>query len=176
MEKTKSAFSTALKYAIIFGLIGFIWGIIVYAAHLYLNSWYQWIGTLIMLIGLVLVVKERRDKDLRGFISFGQAFSIGFLFCMLIAGIGIITNLLMTQLIAPDMMGEIMKYTEQKMIDRGMRDEQIQMAMKWTKTMMTPVAQSIIIILFTAIIGAILSLIVAAIMRKENPNLQTPTA
>ena len=62
MEKTKSAFNTALKYAIIFGLIGFIWGIIVYAAHLYLESWVQWVGLVLMLVGLIAVVRERKNK------------------------------------------------------------------------------------------------------------------
>ena len=176
MEKQKSAFSTALKYAIIFGLIGFIWGILVYVAHLYLNSWIQWVGVLMMFIGLILVVRERRDKDLGGFITFGQAFSVGFIFCMILGLISILTNLLMMQLIAPDMMGEIMKYSEQKMVDKGMSDDQIAMAMKYTKMFTKPLVQAIWIIVFTAIFGAILALITAAIFKKDNPNLQAPTA
>jgi hypothetical protein len=67
-----------------------------------------------MLVGLIAVVRERKNKDLGGYITFGQAFSVGFVFCMLLAGISVITNLLMTQVIAPDMMGEVLKYTEQK--------------------------------------------------------------
>ncbi len=176
MEKTKSAFNTALKYAIIFGLIGFIWGVIVYAAHLYLESWVQWVGLVLMLVGLIAVVRERKNKDLGGYITFGQAFSVGFVFCMLLAGISVITNLLMTQVIAPDMMAEVLKYSEQKMIDKGMSDEQIQMAMKYTKMFTTPLMQAVWIIVVTAFFGAILSLIVAAIFKKENPNLQSPRA
>ena len=74
------------------------------------------------------------------------------------------------------MMTEIMKYSEQKMVDKGMTDDQIAMGMKFTEKMMAPGAQAIIIILFTAFFGAILALIVAAIFKKENPNLQTPQA
>jgi drug/metabolite transporter (DMT)-like permease len=176
MEKKKSVFSTALKYAIIVGLIGFIWGIIVYAAHLYLNSWYQWIGVGFMFIGLIFVVRERRDKDLGGFITFGQAFNVGFMFCMLLGVISILGNILLTQVIATDMMPEIMKYTEQKMVDKGMSDDQIAIAMKYTRMFTTPLMQAVIGILFTAILGAILSLITAAIFKKENPNLQAPQA
>ena len=176
MEKTKSAFSTALKYAIIVGLASFIWGLVIYLTHMYLNSWIQWVGLVILLIGLILVVRERRDKDLGGFITFGQAFSVGFLFCMLLSVFSVVSNLLMTRLIAPDMMTEIMKYSEQKMVDKGMTDDQIAMGMKFTEKMMAPGAQAIIIILFTAFFGAILALIVAAIFKKENPNLQTPQA
>jgi hypothetical protein len=176
MEKQKSAFSTALKYAIIFALIGFIWGIFVYVAHLYLNSWYQWVGLVILLVGIIMVVRERRNKDLGGFINFGQAFSVGFIFSMLSGVIGILGNLLMTQVIATDMMPEILKYTEQKMVDKGMSDDQIAIAMKYTEMFTTPLMQAIIGIVFTAIFGAILSLIIAAVFKKENANLQAPQA
>src|ERR1043165_8321195 len=167
-QPKKSVFSTALKYAIITALASFIFSIVVYATHMYLNSWIQWIGLLILLVGLVFVVKERRDKDLSGYITFGEAFNVGFLFCMILAVFSVLMNLLMTQVIAPDMMTEIINNAQQKMIDKGMTDEQIDIAMKYTKMFTSPVAQVIIGILFTAFFGAILSLIVAAIFKKNN--------
>jgi hypothetical protein len=174
MEPKKSALSTALKYAIITALASFIFSIIIYATHMYLNSWIQWVGLVILLVGLIFTVKERRDKDLNGYITFGEAFNVGFIFCMILAVLSVLLNLLMTLVIAPDMMAEILKNAEQQMIDRGMTDEQIQMAMKYTRMFTTPVAQMIVGILFTAFFGAILSLIVAAIFKKNNPNLQPP--
>jgi drug/metabolite transporter (DMT)-like permease len=174
MEPKKSALSTALKYAIITALASFIFSIIIYATHMYLNSWIQWIGLVILLVGLIFVVRERRDKDLNGYITFGEAFSIGFLFCMVLSVFSVLINLLMTQVIAPDMMAEILKNTEQQMIDKGMPDDQIEMAMKYTRMFTTPMAQAIVGIIFTAFFGAILSLIVAAIFKKNNPNLQPP--
>jgi drug/metabolite transporter (DMT)-like permease len=174
MEPKKSAFSTALKYAIITALASFIFSLVIYLTHMYLNSWIQWVGLVILFIGLIFVVRERRDKDLNGYITFGEAFSAGFVFCMILAVLGVLTNLLMTQVIATDMMPEILKNAEQQMIDRGMPDDQIQIAMKYTKMFTTPMAQVIIGILFTAFFGAIFSLIVAAIFRKNNPSLQPP--
>ncbi len=174
METKKSPFGVAMKYAVITALASFIFSIIIYVTHMYLNSWIQWVGLIILLVGLVFAVRERRDKELGGYITFGEAFVAGFLFCMILAVFSVLMNLLMTQVIAPDMMTEILKNTEQKLLDGGMSDEQVEMAMKYTKMFTTPTAQVIFGLLFTAFFGAILSLIVAAIFKKNNPNLQAP--
>jgi len=174
MEPKKSALSTALKYAVITALASFIFSIIIYVTHMYLNSWIQWLGLVILIVGLIFVVRERRDKDLNGYITFGEAFNVGFVFCMILAVFSVLMNLLMTQVIAPDMMPEIIKNAEQQMIDKGMSDDQIQLGMKYTKMFTTPLAQVIGGLLFTAFFGAIFSLIVAAIFKKNNPQLQPP--
>ncbi|MCY7410399.1 MAG: DUF4199 domain-containing protein [Chitinophagales bacterium] len=174
METQKSAFSVALKYAIITALASFIFGIIMYVTNLYLNQAVSWLQYVILLAGIIFCVKDRRDKDLGGYITFGQGFSVGFLFCILTGLFSLITSYIMISFIAPDMIEQILKMTEQSMIDKGMSDDQISMAMGMTKKMMTPVWMSVWVMFFTAFFGAILSLIVAAIMRKENSQLQQP--
>ena len=174
MEPKRSPFSTALKYAIITGLASFIFSIITYVTNLYLNSAVNWLVYLILLAGLVFTVKDRRDKDLGGYITFGEAFGAGFLFCVLFAVLSAITSYIMIQFIAPDMITEILKQTEQKMIDKGLSDDQIQMAMGYTKKFMNPAWMVLWIVVGTAFFGCILSLIVAAIFKKNNPQLQPP--
>ncbi len=174
MEPQKSAFSTALKYAIITTLAGFIFAIIMYVTNLYLNQAVSWLQYAILLAGIIFTVKDRRDKDLGGYISFGQAFSVAFLFIILMAVMSVVTTYIMMNFIAPDMVDQILKSTEQKMIDKGMSDDQISVAMGYTKKFMTPVWMSVWVIVGTAIMGSILSLIVAAIFRKENKELQQP--
>jgi hypothetical protein len=69
------------------------------------------------------------------------------------------------------MVGESLKQAEQNMIDKGMSDDQIQLAMTWTKQFMSPVWMTVWAMLGTAFFGCILSLIVAAIFRRDDPNL-----
>lgn len=174
MEPKKSAFSTALKYAIITALASFIFSLITYVTNLYLNNAINWLVYIILCAGLVFTVKDRRDKDLGGYITFGQAFSAGFLFCVLFAVLSGLLTYIMMQFIAPDMVAEILKQTEQKMLDRGMSDDQVQTAMGYTRKFMTPVWMVLWAVFFTALFGVIFSLIVAAIFKKNNPQLQPP--
>ena len=174
MEPKKSAFPVALKYAIITSLASFIFSVILYMTGLYLNNGIQWLGFIILLVGLIFTIKDRRDKDLGGFITFGQAFGAGFLFCIIVGLIGVLTTYIMMNFIAPDMVEQLLKVTEQKLIDKGMSDDQIQVAMNMTKKFMTPVMMAVWTVVGTAFIGCILSLIVAAIMKKESKQLQQP--
>ena len=176
MEQKKSSFSVALKYGIMAGLVSFIFSIILYLTALYLNQGLQWIAYLFLIGGIILSIKELRDKVQNGNITFGQGFGNGFYVTLVFTILSIIFSLLMTQVIAPDMMNEILKMSEQKMIDRGMSDEQVEIAMNWTRKFMTPMWMSAWILIWNVIVGVILSLIVAGILKKDNPNLQPPQA
>jgi ABC-type branched-subunit amino acid transport system permease subunit len=174
MEPRKTAFNTALKYSVITALAAFIFSVLLYVTNLYLNQTLNYLVYVILVAGLVFTVKDRRDKDLGGYISFGQAFNAGFLFCILFAILSAISSFLMMQFIAPDMVAEILKQTEKSLFDKGMSEEQVEMAMGYTKKFMTPAWMALFAILATAIFGAIFSLIVAAIFKKNNPQLQPP--
>lgn len=174
MEPKKSAFSTALKYAVITALAMFIFSIILYITNMYLNQSMNWLSYAIMIAGLVFAVKDRRDKDLGGYISFGEAFKTGFLFCIITGAIGAVFSIIMMNFIAPDMIGEILKKAENDMIAKGLPDDQIKIAMEWTRKFTTPLMIAVWSIVGSAFLGAIFSLIVAAIFKKDNQQLQQP--
>jgi hypothetical protein len=174
METQKPALNTALKYAIITALAMFIFSIILYITNMYLNQSLNWFSYAIMLAGLIFAVKDRRDKDLGGYITFGEAFKTGFLFSIITGVIGTVFSLIMMTFIAPDMIGEILKKAESDMINKGLPDEQIKVAMDWTRTLTKPLWMAILGLFASAFFGAILSLIVAAIFKKDNHQLQQP--
>jgi hypothetical protein len=80
MEQKKSAFGTAMKYAIITALASFIFSIITYLTGFHLNQAASWLVYVIPLAGLVFTVKDRRDKELGGYMTFGGGFSRHFCF------------------------------------------------------------------------------------------------
>ena len=174
MEPKKSGFNTALKYAIITSLAALIFSIIMYMTGLYLNQGISWLSFVILLAGLIFAVRDRRDKELGGFITYGQAFSQGFLFTLLLSVFGVITGYIMLNFIAPDMIEETLKMSEQKLIEKGLTDDQVKMGMDMTRRFMTPVWMMIWIFVGNIIMGLILSLIVAAIFKKEDQHLQQP--
>src|SRR5256885_5559970 len=91
----KSPIGVALKYAIITALASFIFSIITYVTKLYLNQAVNWLFYLILLAGLIFTVKDRRDKELGGYITFGEGFGTGFLFCIIYGVFSMITTLIM---------------------------------------------------------------------------------
>ncbi|MBS1659170.1 MAG: DUF4199 domain-containing protein [Chitinophagales bacterium] len=170
MEKNKSSWGVVFKYAIITALASFIFSLLVYLMNLYTSNWINYLAYVILFAGLIFAVKEHRDKNLGGFITFGQAFGTGFLFCIITGLIGVVTGYILMHYIAPDMVDEIMKVTEQRMVEKGMSEDQVSVAMEWTRKFMTPTWFAIWSVIMTAIFGAILSLIVAAIFKRVNPN------
>lgn len=172
--QNKSALSTASKYAILTALAMFIFSIILYMTGMYLNQGVNYLSYAIMLAGLIFAVKDRRDKDLNGFMTFGEGFKTGFLFCIITGAIGVVFSIIMMKFIAPDMIEQILKKAETDMINQGLPDSQIQVAMEWTRKFTTPLGIAIWSIVASAFFGAILSLIVAAIFKRSNGQLQPP--
>ena len=141
---------------------------------LYLNQYISWLSYLILLVGIVFVVKARRDKDLNGFISFGEGFKTGFFMSFLTSLIVSVFSLIMLKFIAPDMVDNVLKVTEQRMVDKGLSDDQVNMAMEMTRKFMTPTWMFIAGLVLFTLFGTVASLIVAAIFRKEPQQLQQP--
>jgi hypothetical protein len=114
-------------------------------------------------------LKKFRDSRLNGFISFGRAFSIT-LQAYILAGIlfAPVNFLLLTRMF-PSTIDRVLKATEQKMILQGTPDEQIEDAIKLTKTLyMNPAMNMLANVVAYMLIGAITGLIVAAVCKKES--------
>jgi hypothetical protein len=69
--------------------------------------------------------------------------------------------------IDPTITDQIMKKAMEEMEKKGIPDEQIDQAMEMTKMFMNPGAMFVMGLLGTILIGFILSLIIAAILKKD---------
>ena len=56
------------------------------------------------------------------------------------------------------------------MIEQNMTEEQIDIGMKYTKMLLTPIIMSVAVIIWNTIVGFIFSLITSLVIKKENPN------
>ena len=174
MESKRSTFRAALNYGVMAALGSFIYSILLYITKEFLNQGLSWINYVILVTAIVFAVMNRKNKDFGGFISFGEAFKLGF-FVSLISGlIGVVTTYLMMTVIAPDMIGAILQKSQTDMINKGLSDDQVKAAMDMTSKFVTPTMMSVLVLIFVTAIGTILSLIVAAIFKKENTQLQAP--
>jgi len=171
MEGTKSNAQVALINGLLLGVALVLLSLLMYVIGIAHDSKLQYISYLIIIIGLVLSMKQWRDKYNDGFLTYGQAFSNGFLTILFASIITAIWMIIFFGLIAPGEIENMLRTAEDKMYETqpNMTEEQVEMALKWSKMFMTPAMMGIWGFIGNLIIGTILSAIVSIFMKKEKP-------
>ena len=171
----KSSNPVAMKWAMITALITMISWFILYLTNLYMNQAVSWLLYVVYIIGMVMAMKEFRDKVNGGFMKYGTAFMIGFKVAAITGLASSILGYIMSKWVDPSMMDAIKQKATQDMIAKGLSDAQIDQAMNMTSFFFKPEFILIGGLIGALIFGAILSLIVAAFMKRDDPNAE-PTA
>ena len=168
-----------LKYGLIVAATGILISMITYVAGLDKTDAGQYIGyinVLIMIVAMVLAIKERRDKELGGFIEFGQAFGTAALTAVIASAISSVYTYIYMALINPSFHDYLIQKQQAKMEEQGKTQEQIDMALPYIEKFTTPGMISLFAFLGGIVMGVIIALIIAAIMKKPNPNPFETTA
>ncbi len=142
------------------------------------NPSVSYFGYVIMIGGMIMAMRQFRDKVNGGYASFGDQYKIGILMVLIISVITTIYFLIFMQL-SPDFISKMIEQSQANMVNKGMSSEQIEMAMKYTKMFMTPAMMMIFSLIGNIIIGAIVGLLAAAITSKPKPFMEdnnTPIA
>ncbi len=175
-------FQTAIRYGIIGGLIFVVWGLIAQMTGLAdpcqameggSNSIVTGLVSILILIGVnalvgVLAIRQH-TTDLGGYIPFGRAFVVA-LVALIVAGvISGLFNVLYTTVIDPAFSERVMGCLEAQYEAQGLDPSQIDSAMGVMKIMYNPILQVVTSIFTSAFFGAIISLILAAILKKNPP-------
>jgi len=171
MENKRKQSKVAMTYGTMYGLASSIVYLVFYFGGADIESKSpQWIGYLLLCIFIFLGIKSYRDQDLNGYITYGRSLGTGVLIGLF--G-GIITGfftVLMFTVIDPGMAQKIMDAAQQRMVDKGMAEDQIEMGMKWTRKFMSPAILFVFSIVGSAFMALIFSLIISVFTKKEqNP-------
>ncbi len=169
--------STAMRYGMIWALFSILLGLITYlmgwtdpSSSLSAGSILTSIISIALNITmLVLAIKYHRDKELGGFISFGRGFKTGMLTTLVFAVIATVWALIFFNFIATDMIDGIQDAMVEKWEEQGLSDEQIEQAQSYTGFMSSPAFMVGATFVGSLIWGAILSLIVSAVLKKDQP-------
>jgi hypothetical protein len=171
MENKRTQGKIAMTYGAMYGIATAIIGLIFYFAGADIQSkWPQWISYILLILFIVMGVKNYRDQELGGFISYGKSLGTGVLIG-LFGGIitGFFTVLLFT-VIDTTLSQKILEATQQQFIEKGMSEDQIQSALTWTKKFLGPIPLFLFSILGGAFMAMIFSLIISIFTKRE----QTP--
>jgi hypothetical protein len=169
-KKNTSVFYNGLVWGAILGFAGVIYSVLLYMLDQTANQALGYVSILISLVLLVLGMKSYRNSVLDGVMPFGKAFGFGMVVIAVSALIGTIYQYIMVTVIDPDIMIKMMEAAEEKMISKGIPDEALEQAMNITKKFMQPGLMAAIGLATSLFFGTIMSLIVAAIMKKEDEN------
>lgn len=129
------------------------------------NSGVKYIGYIPFVAFLLLCQKEYRD-ELGGFINFGDAFSAGFRFSVFSGLLLAVFIFLYLSILSPQVLDQSMSQQQTKMAEQGLSQEQIDKALEIGKKY-GPIIGSFVTAIGSAVMGAILALIGAAIFKKE---------
>ncbi|HEY9535779.1 MAG TPA: DUF4199 domain-containing protein [Mucilaginibacter sp.] len=129
------------------------------------NSPFKYLGYIPFIAFLFLTQKEFRDS-LGGFMNFGDAFSAGFRYSMFVGLMMAVFIFLYLKVLSPDFFDKSLEMSRAQMEAKNMSDAQIEKAMGMAKSW-GPLFAAFATALTYPIFGAIVSLIGAAIFKKE---------
>jgi len=166
-KKNTSVFYNGLIWGLILGFAGIIYQVILYMLDQNLNQVLGYGGILISLILLVLGMRSFRDSIRDGVLPFGTAFGFGIVAIVVSGVIGTIYGYIMWTVIDPDIITKMMELQTEKMLERGLPEEAIEQAIGITSKFMKPGVMAAMGLGSSLFFGAILSLIVAAFMKRD---------
>ncbi len=165
---------TELKYGVIIALASAVWLIAVDLAGLhdkyieYLNT-IMWLAYAIPIAGLFFAIKDKRDKDYKGYISYGQCVKSGIIISLIQGILGAIVQVVFILFINPNFSVAMTDYQRQQMLIKGVPEEQADIAINMMQFMFSPTMMAVFAFIGAIIGGLIITLILGAILKKEQP-------
>ncbi len=172
MEENKtSTAKIALKYGLIIGAIGIVFNLMLYSQDLHYQIDLQRlvinlvIGILFVVAASIFAMKEFKKAN-NGFMSTGEGLKIGVGLSLISGIIGIIFNLILTEVIDPETTQKAIDFAIQSMRDAGMTESQIDQRMQGQGEPNYPLQIGIGLIV-SVVLGFIGSLIPALVIKKQ---------
>ncbi len=171
MEEKATISQVGLRYGLIFGLIFIVYGMILQFLDLATNQALGYVNYVILVIGLVLAFRAFMEGG-DGYMSLGQGIKIGMLISLVSGALSGIFSYVYIKFVDDSMLEKIKDLQIQKMEEQGMTDDQIDKAVEIAGKFMSAELIPVYAVFGMLIAGFILSLIVVAIMKKNNPTLE----
>ncbi len=165
-QKKHSLAHFAMTYGLYMGLALVVYSLILYVASLSFNTSLNSLVYLIIAVGIYLSLKNYRDKQNGGILTFGTGFKLGILVAVFAGFIsGVFSYVL--NLLDPSLMEQMLEVQQQALLEKGIPEDQVAQMEDMMRTMTNPLILVISSIFSMALIGVIFSAIIAAIVKKK---------
>ncbi len=128
----------------------------------------QFTGYAVLAIGIYIGTKKYRDGELKGIMTYGNAFYSGFLISFFAGVLIAFAIYLYITFVDDSLIEKIMEQTEQNLMDSGRSDEEIEQTMEASQYFMNPTSMALFSVLGYTIFGSLISLLTAAFLKKES--------
>ena len=127
MENSTNSKSLIINYGIYLGIATVLISLITYALGTHLDPhWSISLVSGILFIGLIVFGIKKYKETNEGFLTWGQGVKIGVGIAIVAALIGTIYNYLFMNFIEPDFLNQVMEVSNQKLLDQGQTEEQVE--------------------------------------------------
>ncbi|MFQ3181720.1 MAG: MFS family permease [Polaribacter sp.] len=168
MENQANSKSLIINYGIYLGVATVLISLITYALGMHLDPhWSVSLVSGILLIGLIVFGIKKYKELNNGFLTWGQGVKIGVGIAIVAALIGTIYNYLFMTFIEPDFINQAMEVSNQKLLEQGQTQEQIEAINEMSSAFQSPFLIAALSIIGSAVVGFIVAAIAAAIMKKS---------
>jgi len=168
MEEKVSTARVALKYGVLGSVVIMIFTTIINVAGLSQNKILSSLSFVFMIVAIVLSMKDFREQN-KGFMSYGEGLGLGTLVSAVMGLLSSAFTMFYIQFIDNTLLTQGMDKVRSDMEAKGMDDSQIDQAMELSQKFMSPGVVFAMGVFMYILTGFIISLIVAAIVRKEKP-------
>ena len=170
MRKEVKFWTNSLDFGLITGVV-----LVAYSAVLFMTEQnagaLAYISYAFLIGGMVIGTLNLRNKGMGGYISYGRALGSCYVISLIAAVLSIAFFCIYISYIDEGILDKMIMQAEENMrAKNNMSDEQIEIAMGYTKKFMQPAWMAVFGFLAYAFFGIILSLITAAFLFKNNPN------
>ena len=170
MDNQTTTARTALKWGLITGIALVVYSIILYTLNQTTNGALSLVIYGILIGGLIVGMREYRTSN-GGYMTYGEGMGLGALLSAVAGLLSSAFTVFYTQIIDPGFQGRIVEQVRDQMEQQGkMSDEQIDQAIEWMQKFQSPGLQFMFGLFGTILIGVILSLIIAAFIRRNKTN------
>lgn len=169
----QSMIKSAISYGLILGVILVAYSVVQWSLNLMLSKYVAWGIYLVMILCLYFIGKKYRDDHHNGFISYGKVFGFCVLSLVFAAFILGFYNYFLYRFLDPGLINVILENSREKMLESSqeLTEEQIELALSWTKKFMTPSLLFIGVVFNTVLFGTIFSLITSIFVQKKDKSL-----
>ena len=170
MDNQTTIARVALKWGLITGIMLVVYSIILYTFNLTTNKALSLIIYGILIGGLILGMREYRANN-GGYMTYGEGMGLGALLSAIAGLLSSAFTVFYTQIIDPGFQERMIGQVRDQMEGQGqLSDEQIDKAIELMQKFQSPGLQFLFGLLGTILIGVVLSLIIAAFIRRNKTN------
>ncbi|GAB3642217.1 DUF4199 domain-containing protein [Spirosoma arcticum] len=166
MNDQVSTARVALKWGIILGVALIIYSLILFLTDSVGNSKLGLISFALSIGGLVLAMRDYRTLN-GGYMSYGEGLSVGTLTSGVSGLLSSLFSVFYTTVIDTGVMERMIDRTRDQLEESGLSDEQIDQQITFVEMFQSPGLTFAFGVIGAVIFGLLLSLIIAAIMRRN---------